>query len=84
MQGPTNPGSAASPSTKHKKDAEPEPEITPLQKMLQNAGPIREDGSDKFFGMENVCPTPPPPLENLTLMLTRPQFGNTWSVYSRL
>lgn len=23
--------------------------------MLQTAGPIRNDGSDKFFGMENVC-----------------------------
>lgn len=27
---------------------------TPLEKMLMNAGPIRIDGSDKFFGMENV------------------------------
>lgn len=26
---------------------------TPLEKMLMNAGPIRNDGSDKFFGMEN-------------------------------
>ncbi|KAF7900603.1 uncharacterized protein EAF01_007905 [Botrytis porri] len=34
-------------------DVEPEPEITPLVKMLQNAGPIRPDGSDKFFGLEN-------------------------------
>lgn len=41
--------------SKHKKDVEPEPEITPLQKMLQTAynGPIRPDGSDKFFGLEN-------------------------------
>ena len=29
-------------------------ELTPLEKMLLNAGPIRPDGSDKFFGMENV------------------------------
>ena len=29
-------------------------ELTPLEKMLKNAGPIRLDGSDKFFGMENV------------------------------
>ncbi len=28
--------------------------MTPLEKMLQNAGAIRPDGSDKFFGMENV------------------------------
>lgn len=44
--------SVSSPS-KNKKDGEPEPEITPLMKMLQNAGPIRNDGSDKFFGLEN-------------------------------
>jgi ubiquitin carboxyl-terminal hydrolase 9/13 len=59
MQGPTSPGSVTSPSAKHKKDAEPEPEITPLQKMLQNAGPLRDDGSDKYFGLENVRPTAP-------------------------
>ena len=39
---------------------EPEPEITPLQKMLQNAGPLRNDGSDKFFGLENVGSKNPP------------------------
>ncbi|KAE8351915.1 putative ubiquitin carboxyl-terminal hydrolase creB [Aspergillus coremiiformis] len=27
--------------------------MTPLEKMLQDMGAIREDGSDKFFGMEN-------------------------------
>ncbi|KAK5101281.1 hypothetical protein LTS08_004888 [Lithohypha guttulata] len=27
--------------------------ITPLQRMLENAGPLRSDGSDKFWGMEN-------------------------------
>ncbi|KAL1869310.1 hypothetical protein VTK73DRAFT_3177 [Phialemonium thermophilum] len=37
---------------KHKKE-EPAVELTPLEKMLQNAGPLREDGSDKFFGLEN-------------------------------
>ncbi|KAK5940584.1 hypothetical protein PMZ80_007001 [Knufia obscura] len=26
---------------------------TPLERMLQNAGPLRHDGSDKFYGMEN-------------------------------
>ena len=45
-----------SPSHKNKKDVEQEPEITPLVKMLHNAGPVRNDGSDKFFGMENVRP----------------------------
>ncbi|KAI9750459.1 MAG: serine/threonine protein kinase, CMGC, CDC2/CDK sub [Chaenotheca gracillima] len=28
-------------------------QITPLQRLLEGAGPIREDGSDKFWGMEN-------------------------------
>lgn len=50
--GSTSPG-ASQPAQKHKKDVEPEPEITPLVKMLQNAGPLRNDGSDKFFGLEN-------------------------------
>ncbi|RAH87031.1 putative ubiquitin carboxyl-terminal hydrolase creB [Aspergillus japonicus CBS 114.51] len=29
------------------------PTMTPLEKMLQDMGSIREDGSDKFFAMEN-------------------------------
>jgi ubiquitin carboxyl-terminal hydrolase 9/13 len=28
--------------------------MTPLEKMLLDSGPVRGDGSDKFFGMENV------------------------------
>ncbi|GAW16098.1 hypothetical protein ANO14919_055210 [Xylariales sp. No.14919] len=36
-----------------KKKEEPPVEMTPLEKMLQNAGTLRPDGSDKFFGMEN-------------------------------
>ncbi|KAI1461722.1 cysteine proteinase [Annulohypoxylon moriforme] len=36
-----------------KKKEEPAPELTPLEKMLQNTGALRQDGSDKFFGMEN-------------------------------
>ncbi|QSZ33898.1 hypothetical protein DSL72_005472 [Monilinia vaccinii-corymbosi] len=40
-------------ASKKGQDAESEPDITPLVKMLQNAGPIRPDGSDKFFGLEN-------------------------------
>ncbi|KAK7970036.1 hypothetical protein PG996_001526 [Apiospora saccharicola] len=36
-----------------KKKEEPPPELTPLEKMLQNAGPVREDGTDKFYGLEN-------------------------------
>lgn len=54
---------SGNPSTKDtaaKKKDEPLPEITPLERMLQNAGPLREDGSDRFFGFENVRRTPPP------------------------
>lgn len=46
----------ASPATGHpvaKKDPNA-PEPTPLEKLLVNAGPLRGDGSDKFFGFENV------------------------------
>ncbi|OBT47594.1 hypothetical protein VE00_03012 [Pseudogymnoascus sp. WSF 3629] len=48
--GPSSPGQNANAS---KKQQEPVVELTPLEKMLLNAGPIRPDGSDKFFGMEN-------------------------------
>ncbi|CAK7563217.1 MAG: hypothetical protein SEPTF4163_001080 [Sporothrix epigloea] len=37
----------------NKKKDEPPPEQTPLEKMLMTAGPIRDDGTDKFFGLEN-------------------------------
>lgn len=34
------------------------PQLTPLEKHLQDAaGPIRPDGSDKFFGFENYGST---------------------------
>ncbi|KAM0254798.1 hypothetical protein ACHAQJ_006397 [Trichoderma viride] len=53
--------SASTPSTAQttkdvvlKKKDEIVPELTPLEKMLQNAGPLREDGTDKFFGFENA------------------------------
>jgi ubiquitin carboxyl-terminal hydrolase 9/13 len=45
-------GPGMNPSVNKKPEGIPEP--TPLEKMLKNAGPIRPDGSDKFFGMENV------------------------------
>ncbi|EEH36612.2 ubiquitin carboxyl-terminal hydrolase [Paracoccidioides lutzii Pb01] len=48
--GPQN--SASSPAKKEK-EIPPTP-LTPLEKMLQDAGPLRNDGSDKFFGMENA------------------------------
>ncbi|KAI4119044.1 MAG: hypothetical protein LQ345_001015 [Seirophora villosa] len=46
---------ASSPSTASsasKKDPNAPP-LTPLEKHLLDAGPVRNDGSDKFFGMEN-------------------------------
>lgn len=77
-----------------KKKDEPAPEMTPLEKMLQNAGPLREDGSDRFYGFENVripqCevldgrrPLQPavPPLPTLQRSNANgnpEQFGNTW------
>ncbi|KAM0197978.1 hypothetical protein ACHAPI_004306 [Fusarium lateritium] len=36
-----------------KKKEEPVLDLTPLEKMLQNAGPLRDDGADRFFGLEN-------------------------------
>lgn len=52
--------SASSPASKDaqkkKEKEEPQPELTPLEKMLQNASALRSDGSDKFFGLENVSP----------------------------
>lgn len=37
-----------------KKDVESVSDLTPLKKLLLNAGPsLREDGSDRFYGMEN-------------------------------
>lgn len=36
------------------------PQPTPLEKLLTDAGPLRTDGSDKFFGMENVSFQPCP------------------------
>ncbi|KAJ5345052.1 hypothetical protein N7452_003056 [Penicillium brevicompactum] len=46
--GASNPTAAAPPV---KKDIAPQ--ISPLEKRLQDLGAIRDDGSDKFFGMEN-------------------------------
>ncbi|KAE8338476.1 putative ubiquitin carboxyl-terminal hydrolase creB [Aspergillus arachidicola] len=47
--GPPTPSVGATPARKEP----PVPPVTPLEKMLQDMGAIREDGSDKFFGMEN-------------------------------
>ncbi|MCJ1477580.1 hypothetical protein MMC13_006253 [Lambiella insularis] len=45
----SNPNAGSSPA---KRDPN-QPLQTPLEKLLQDAGPVRSDGSDKFFGMEN-------------------------------
>ena len=47
--GAPNSPSGSSPS---KKDIHATP-LRPLEKLLVTAGPIREDGSDKFWGLEN-------------------------------
>ncbi|KAI9932858.1 hypothetical protein ASPWEDRAFT_22619 [Aspergillus wentii DTO 134E9] len=39
-------------ATPARKEPQPPP-MTPLEKKLLDMGPIRPDGSDKFFGMEN-------------------------------
>lgn len=59
MQGVSGP-SYGSGSAKKDPNAPPK---TPLEKLLTNAGPVRGDGSDKFFGMENVSLKPVPALE---------------------
>lgn len=40
-------------SSKGKGKDESSLDLTPVEKLLQHAGPIRHDGSDKFFGLEN-------------------------------
>lgn len=51
-----NPPSPAPGTAPVKKDLHA-PEQTPLEKLLLNAGPLRGDGSDKFFGFENFGST---------------------------
>ncbi|KAF2707506.1 cysteine proteinase [Pleomassaria siparia CBS 279.74] len=51
-----SPTSPASNNTAAKKDPNA-PQPTPLEKLLADAGPIRGDGSDKFFGFENFGST---------------------------
>ncbi|KAI1913251.1 hypothetical protein LOZ12_001430 [Ophidiomyces ophidiicola] len=62
-------------ATQAKKDAFP-PALTPLQRMLLDAGPLRNDGSDKFFGMENVRLSSYSP-EASGANGTQVQYGNT-------
>lgn len=39
-------------------------DLTPLEKMLQNAPPLRDDGTDRFFGLENVRLIHLPPVQS--------------------
>ncbi|EFQ98633.1 ubiquitin carboxyl-terminal hydrolase 13 [Nannizzia gypsea CBS 118893] len=48
-----NSNSSANGTATSKRDPTPLPK-TPLQKLLSDAGPLKSDGSDKFFGMENA------------------------------
>jgi ubiquitin carboxyl-terminal hydrolase 9/13 len=64
VQAPSSPAAGTAPV---KKDPNA-PEPTPLEKMLVNAGPLRSDGSDKFFGFENVSA---PGVELKVHLLTR-------------
>ncbi|KAF2187782.1 cysteine proteinase [Zopfia rhizophila CBS 207.26] len=52
----TSPASPASSNLLAKKDLHAL-QPTPLEKLLADAGPIRADGSDKFFGFENFGST---------------------------
>ena len=74
IQGTSNASTGSSPS---KKDANG-PQITPLEKHLLEAGPIREDGSDKFWGLENVRLLHILALRMRADRLLCFQFGNTW------
>ncbi|KAF2403888.1 cysteine proteinase [Trichodelitschia bisporula] len=51
--GASGPNAANTPA---KKDPNA-PQPTPLERLLADAGPIRHDGSDKFFGFENFGST---------------------------
>lgn len=71
-----NPSGAASGSSPTKKDPNA-PLPTPLEKLLLEAGPIRTDGSDKFFGFENVSEIAL--LELMYWLIGHLlQFGSTW------
>ncbi|KAH7123863.1 hypothetical protein B0J11DRAFT_606862 [Dendryphion nanum] len=56
FKGGTGPASPASNNLPAKKDPNAL-QPTPLEKLLLDAGPIRPDGSDKFFGFENFGST---------------------------
>ncbi|CRK36239.1 hypothetical protein BN1708_007000 [Verticillium longisporum] len=65
-------------AAKKKEALEPPPEITPLEKMLQNAGPLRDDGTDRFFGLENMLQNAGPLRDDGTdRFFGLENFGNT-------
>ncbi|KAL9063304.1 MAG: hypothetical protein Q9157_008311 [Trypethelium eluteriae] len=51
---PASPSNATAPTKKDPNIPQP----SPLEKLLADAGPLRSDGSDKFFGFENVINYP--------------------------
>ncbi|KAF2750702.1 cysteine proteinase [Sporormia fimetaria CBS 119925] len=53
----TSPASPATNAVQPVKRDPNAPQPTPLEKLLGDAGPIRPDGSDKFFGYENFGST---------------------------
>ncbi|KAL2758759.1 hypothetical protein ACRALDRAFT_1092506 [Sodiomyces alcalophilus JCM 7366] len=44
-------------AVRKKEKEEPPLELTPLEKMLQNAGPLPDDGTGRFLGLENFGST---------------------------
>ncbi|KAL9093834.1 MAG: hypothetical protein Q9165_003757 [Trypethelium subeluteriae] len=59
---PASPSNATAPTKKDPNIPQP----SPLEKLLADAGPLRSDGSDKFFGFENVSTVEIPTLPKLT------------------
>ncbi|RMZ90784.1 hypothetical protein DV736_g1969, partial [Chaetothyriales sp. CBS 134916] len=81
--GKFKPGASTSPNANHSpkaKDANAPP-TTPLERMLAHAGPIRNDGSDKFWGMENFGNTWCVPAENPGLLASRLPCTDAQSSY---
>ncbi|KAF2675410.1 cysteine proteinase [Microthyrium microscopicum] len=51
------------------------PQLSPLEKLLADAGPNRDDGSDKLFGMENCLYHSPPFREHILNFPNRSQLS---------
>ena len=59
FKGGSGSSQTANGATEKKKTDPNAPQPTPLEKLLKDAysGPVRPDGSDKFFGFENYGST---------------------------